>query len=256
MTQGDSAMRTNHPSVDDENEELDSALLEVRGLLDTILSRHRDLRSSRGSITPVRCEGEALAERVARLCATARRHVEVILAPASLPGQPSTDALHDALARYEGPALVRVLTAETAETADRGGPRPPGTWRTAPLPPMRLLLVDRATALVRVDSPLGRNAAQVNDATLVGTLLSLFEGLWRRSAPLVLPEWDGRGDARLTRAVLRALSEGVTDETAARELGMSVRTYRRHVAEIMGRLGARSRFQAGALAAGLGPLGS
>ncbi|GAA3865856.1 helix-turn-helix transcriptional regulator [Streptomyces sedi] len=254
-------MPTDHPPVENgqENEKGPPAPPEVAGLLD-LLSRHRAPGSGRGPITPLRQEGGALHDRVARLCATAEERVDAVLAPAREPArergtrpdpdQGLDDALHEALARYGGPARVRGLTTGS----DHLAPGLPGHWRTAPLPPMGLLLIDGTTALVLVDSALGRCAAQVDDATLVGTLLSLFEGLWRRSAPPGLPGWDGRGGAPLTRAVLRALSEGVTDETAARELGMSVRTYRRHVAEIMSRLGARSRFQAGALAADLGLL--
>ncbi|GGW13183.1 hypothetical protein GCM10018980_71520 [Streptomyces capoamus] len=54
--------------------------------------------------------------------------------------------------------------------------------------------------------------------------------------------------------VLRRLRDGFTDEVAARELGVPVRTYRRYVAEIMTLLGAESRFQAGVYAAALGML--
>ncbi|MDG9711379.1 hypothetical protein [Streptomyces sp. DH10] len=55
-----------------------------------------------------------------------------------------------------------------------------------------------------------------------------------------------------SRTVLRALGSGATDETAARELGMSLRTYRRRVAERLNALGAGSRFQAGMRAGELG----
>ncbi|MFD0383713.1 helix-turn-helix transcriptional regulator [Streptomyces stramineus] len=54
--------------------------------------------------------------------------------------------------------------------------------------------------------------------------------------------------------ILRLLGEGYTDEAAARELDISVRTYRRRVADIMRLLGARSRFQAGVHASGIGLL--
>jgi DNA-binding NarL/FixJ family response regulator len=45
--------------------------------------------------------------------------------------------------------------------------------------------------------------------------------------------------------VLMLMSSGVKDEAAARQLNVSDRTYRRHVADILSRLGASSRFQAG-----------
>ncbi|QEU90876.1 helix-turn-helix transcriptional regulator [Streptomyces kanamyceticus] len=60
---------------------------------------------------------------------------------------------------------------------------------------------------------------------------------FRRTRPPALDEE--------ARRVLRALGAGQTDEVAARELGMSLRTFRRRVAELMTALGATSRFQAG-----------
>ncbi|WP_238430957.1 LuxR C-terminal-related transcriptional regulator [Frankia nepalensis] len=48
--------------------------------------------------------------------------------------------------------------------------------------------------------------------------------------------------------LLRLLADGAKDEAAARSLGVSVRTVRRMVADLMRRLDARSRFQAGILA--------
>jgi DNA-binding NarL/FixJ family response regulator len=53
-------------------------------------------------------------------------------------------------------------------------------------------------------------------------------------------------------AILRLLSAGQKDEAAARSMGVSVRTYRRRVAELMALLGAESRFQAGERARALG----
>lgn len=51
------------------------------------------------------------------------------------------------------------------------------------------------------------------------------------------------------KALLRLLAAGLTDEAAARRLGISVRTARRQVAVLMNKLGASSRFQAGHRAA-------
>ncbi|MFD7843860.1 hypothetical protein ACFV4K_13130 [Nocardia sp. NPDC059764] len=56
------------------------------------------------------------------------------------------------------------------------------------------------------------------------------------------------------RTVLNTLNLGLIDETAARRLEMSLRTYRRHIADLMTRLGVRSRFQIGVRAAQLGLL--
>ena len=57
------------------------------------------------------------------------------------------------------------------------------------------------------------------------------------------------------RALLRMLTTGLTDEAAARRMGMSLRTYRRRVAELMRLLEAESRFQAGVRAGELGLAG-
>lgn len=48
--------------------------------------------------------------------------------------------------------------------------------------------------------------------------------------------------------MLKLLGNGCTDELVARRLGVSVRTARRVAAELFARLGAQSRFQAGARA--------
>jgi len=48
------------------------------------------------------------------------------------------------------------------------------------------------------------------------------------------------------------LGNRLTDEAAARQLGTSLRTYRRRVAELMATLQAGSRFQAGVRAGELG----
>ncbi|MEK8171065.1 LuxR C-terminal-related transcriptional regulator [Streptomyces sp. M19] len=49
----------------------------------------------------------------------------------------------------------------------------------------------------------------------------------------------------MLREVLTLMGEGYKDDAAARKLGLSVRTYRRYVADIMRDLGVDSRFQAG-----------
>ncbi|MFD1047505.1 DNA-binding response regulator, partial [Kibdelosporangium lantanae] len=48
-----------------------------------------------------------------------------------------------------------------------------------------------------------------------------------------------------TEHLLRSLYSGLPDETAAAEIGLSVRTYRRHVAALLRDMGVTSRFQAG-----------
>ncbi|MFF4764573.1 response regulator transcription factor [Streptomyces sp. NPDC001292] len=69
--------------------------------------------------------------------------------------------------------------------------------------------------------------------------------------------WVGLGAharVELVQQILHHLHTGATGEAASRELSISVRTYRRHIATIMELLDARSRFQAGVRAAELGLL--
>ena len=58
----------------------------------------------------------------------------------------------------------------------------------------------------------------------------------------------------LHRTILRLLADGLKDEAIARRLGMSLRTTRRHVADILSELNVSSRFQAGVAAARSGLL--
>ncbi|CAM5642495.1 HTH luxR-type domain-containing protein OS=Streptomyces antimycoticus OX=68175 GN=SANT12839_039280 PE=4 SV=1 [Streptomyces antimycoticus] len=60
----------------------------------------------------------------------------------------------------------------------------------------------------------------------------------------------------MVRRVLARLRDGVTDEAAARDLAISVRTYRRYLTGILELLEANSRFQAGVRATELGILGN
>lgn len=70
-------------------------------------------------------------------------------------------------------------------------------------------------------------------------------------------EPDRRGDREfdaVTVAVVNAMNAGLKDEAAARKLSVSLRTYRRYVAEAMAGLGVATRFQLGVRAAELGML--
>lgn len=122
--------------------------------------------------------------------------------------------------------------------------------------PMEALVVDRTAALLPADratSPAG--VAVFRLPGVVTATTGLFERIWQDAVPLAPADLAEARDAALTgreRDLLTLLCAGSTDESAAARLGISVRTVRRMVADIMNRLGARSRFQAGAKAAGRG----
>ncbi|WP_338687300.1 DNA-binding response regulator [Streptomyces acidiscabies] len=114
----------------------------------------------------------------------------------------------------------------------------------APLP-QGTVFVGRRTMILT--DPGGRGTYTMStEPALVGGAYALFEAAWEAATDLGVfldtdrPRIDGQA-----RAVLRALGSGMTDETAARQLGISLRTYRRRVAELLVALGSESRFQAG-----------
>ncbi|MBP2587167.1 DNA-binding CsgD family transcriptional regulator [Streptomyces sp. PvR006] len=108
----------------------------------------------------------------------------------------------------------------------------------------RMVIFDRRTALVATDpADITRGALVVRHPGLVSQLLTLFESHWSRSSGL-MDSWPNSTEFH----VLRTMARVDKDEAGARELGMSLRTYRAHVATLMRRLGAPNRFRA-ALAA-------
>jgi hypothetical protein len=113
--------------------------------------------------------------------------------------------------------------------------------------PCRLAIMG-ATAVVvdeDVDAPNDRRLV-IRKHSVIRALTVLFESLWEKAmtVPGYGPQGDdvGAGDRRL---LLGQLAGGAKDEQIARALGMSLRTVRRRVAELLDELGAQSRFQAG-----------
>jgi hypothetical protein len=78
---------------------------------------------------------------------------------------------------------------------------------------------------------------------LVTLVIDLFERYWEKSVPL---RSTSVGLGRNERVeILEGLMLGAKDEALARQLGVSLRTVRRRVADLMDELGATTRFQAG-----------
>lgn len=90
-----------------------------------------------------------------------------------------------------------------------------------------------------------------NPETVQG-VRSLFEAAWSASTELAVYDARIAEIRQLAPQILELLASGCKDETAARTLGLGVRTYRRRVAELMTAMDASSRFQAGARARELG----
>jgi DNA-binding CsgD family transcriptional regulator len=112
----------------------------------------------------------------------------------------------------------------------------------------RLLVIGDSHAVL--PEPLGFADAPltvVRQRGVVEAMTQWFELLWERA---VAPALEPTGPAVDPRGfVLRQLAAGARDEQIARTLGISLRTVRRRVADLMSELGADSRFQAGVEAA-------
>ncbi|MFD0430435.1 helix-turn-helix transcriptional regulator [Streptomyces zhihengii] len=143
----------------------------------------------------------------------------------------------------DGPtaAYLRELTAHGAEIRV--------TSETAE----RMLVYDRSTALVPLDPQnTARGALLAHKSGLVTNIIALFEKIWDAAEDLaeVLrpPAGGGVGADRAGAAGAHVHVHRGKDEAGARELAVSVRTYRRYVAELLQALGANSRAQAALLA--------
>ena len=116
------------------------------------------------------------------------------------------------------------------------------------------LVVDERVAML-VTHGTGDGAVVVHGHPVVTTLTAVFHAAWDASAALPPPVPDeSRLATEPARRILDLLGAGYRDAAAASELGLSIRTYRRHVAELMTELSAASRFQAGMRATQLGLL--
>ncbi len=124
--------------------------------------------------------------------------------------------------------------------------------RTAPVLPQRLVIIDRTQALVPIDpTDTRKGALHVTEPGIVGALTALFDQAWATAVPLGATRASDpeTGLTDTERELLRLLGTGLTDDTAGQRLGISSRTVNRHMASIMERLGATSRFEAGIKAA-------
>lgn len=240
---------------------LEEALLQARALIESTVSLYRRRPAAAAAAAPT--DIAALGEALDRIIGGARHSVSVALAG---PGEFTDSVLRllaarpPAAAARPPAAAVRLLgSAEVADASFAGLRQPSGRSLEARVSESELreiIVVDGVAALVRGAARAeGQQATVVNDVAAVRALELLFAGAWARGRRLA----DHLGlsprlRSELTRSILERLRAGHTDDTAARDLNVSLRTYRRHVAEIMRELDASSRFQAGARAVELGLL--
>jgi hypothetical protein len=120
--------------------------------------------------------------------------------------------------------------------------------RVLPDLPSRLLVIGDSHAVL--PEPLGYAdvpLSVIRQRGVVEAMTQWFELMWERA---VVPSLEaGSRPPDLRGFLLQQLAAGAHDEQIARVLGISLRTVRRRVADLMSELGADSRFQAGVEAA-------
>lgn len=127
--------------------------------------------------------------------------------------------------------------------------------RTCANVPIKLAIADRVMAILPFT---GEHASMVDSAlvvyasTVLDALVRLFDLLWATAVPVLPEETSSNPDEDL----LALLTAGLKDEAIARQLGVSLRTVHRRTSQLLDRLGARTRFQAGLRAGQLGLLPS
>jgi len=114
-------------------------------------------------------------------------------------------------------------------------------------------VVDRSVALVPLSLDRVYDAALlVRSSTLLDALCQLFDLMWESAAPIPFGGETASADSSSPQGAERlvsVLAAGLNDKAIAHDLGVSSRTLDRRIVDLMRGLNARTRFQAGWLAA-------
>ncbi len=124
--------------------------------------------------------------------------------------------------------------------------------RVFPHVPLNLTIVDDRWALLSSRTTVGEivntAAMVVHHSPFLTGLVGVFDALWRMAVPITsgTETSDAAGAPSLeTKRLLTYLSAGLTDESIAREFGVSERTIARRISRLQETLGAQTRFQLG-----------
>jgi DNA-binding CsgD family transcriptional regulator len=243
--------------------ENEAALARVRDSIEELTDEYRAgrLRTDPGSLIEVLSGREAVNRRVDELTRSVSNSLWVLDRPPYLEwadGAPETNESEAVFTRGLLDKGADIRAVYCPQSMDR-----PGRFATVmrlaalgeqarmlPRLPFKLRVMDRRVALMPLVGDMYDNLVVVHPSGLLDGLIELFEAYWERARPL-LPAGDPDqepGDAE-DRLVARMLLAGLKDQAIGRQLGVSSRTATRRIAAVMERLGADTRFQAGAEAA-------
>ncbi|WP_412076449.1 hypothetical protein ACLF6K_13000 [Streptomyces xanthophaeus] len=245
---------------------LEVALFKAHGLIESGIHAHRgtlaqgpapSVRPPSGSTMPMGPD-----QRVGRLVALAQWSVGMVLPDGGDQVRSMCAAVENLGEQRRRGLAIRLLCTsgspdgEMVHALSESGLAP--SIRVATTRAREAVIVDGRVAFlpgIGSGSGTGPGHATVRIPGVVRALEALFAGAWDRAVPLA--DYDrlrycARSEA--ASSVLAHLGAGLTDDAGAREMRVSLRTYRRHVAELMRALGASTRFEAGARAVELGLL--
>lgn len=171
------------------------------------------------------------------------------------PNTQIVDGLFDALDRgmtyevvYGTTVLQSPVTLQMVQRCVDAGEQA----RVFPQVPLNLTIVDDRWALLSARTTVGEiantAAMVVHHSPFLTGLIGVFDAFWRMAVPITsgTEVSDVAGAPSLeTKRLLTYLSAGLTDESIAREFGVSERTIARRISRLQETLGAQTRFQLG-----------
>jgi len=194
--------------------------------------------------------GSAIVERIHQIKGGVQREILAIDSPPYYIGGPNQEEI-DQLKRgvsyrvVYSPESVEVpgyLTENILPCVEAGEQA-----RVLPDVPAKLTIIDGSIAFVSMsarDTDVNRSLLIIRPSSLLTALIGMFELCWRNALPLHASV--GAEDDRLEpieRRLLALLATGAADDTIARTLGISRRTFFRYLERLMNRTGASTRFQ-------------
>lgn len=139
------------------------------------------------------------------------------LPPADMLGRVRMRAVYER-AIFDIPGTLEVIERSIASGIDA---------RVAATLPLKMMVVDAKVSLLPLD-PCAGQVVRIRSPVVASAHLALFEHVWQRAVPLGATSAPEAFTAT-QRSVLAVVATGMKDDAAARQLGMSTRTLRRHV---------------------------
>lgn len=122
--------------------------------------------------------------------------------------------------------------------------------RVLPDIPLKLVLADRASAIVPVGTAEEPSALIVHPSGLLDALIALFDRLWESASPLliatdraIVADRPVSGPSPSDLHLLSLLIAGLTDHAIAAQLGLSTRTVQRRIRVLLELAGVQTRLQ-------------